>query len=384
MKNWITEQTNLLITNYKDKTYAELSDLLNIPINKIQTKVYNLKLNKEYGKKLFSIWNKDDINLLISLYPNTKNIEISKILNKTKEQIKSKSYELNLHKTKEHINGIRLENCLSHGNRLLSFDVVKDIASKYKTKKDFQESDPSAYTTANKNGWIENVCSHMTKQNYSTPQLILRYIISIIIDDNIVYNDRRKVYPYELDIFLPSYNLAFEYDGKRWHTNNTNDQIKNDICNKNNINLIRIKENNRNYIDDIKKQLIENLSIINKHCALNIQENDIININSKNIYDDIKKYILDTKNIKKIIQKYEYYWDFVKNEQKLYRHLRGINCLIEYTSQLKRKRIDWTNDRIIEEISKYEYLSDLIKKSNPCYIFCKRHGFDNLLKILKR
>ena len=47
---------------------------------------------------------------------------------------------------------------------------------------------------------------------------------------------------FELDIFIPSLNLAIEYDGYVWHINNKNDIIKNKKCFDNNIRLIRIRE----------------------------------------------------------------------------------------------------------------------------------------------
>lgn len=48
----------------------------------------------------------------------------------------------------------------------------------------------------------------------------------------------------ELDIFIPSINLAIEYDGEAWHKNNSlkREQEKYEICKSNKIKLIRIRE----------------------------------------------------------------------------------------------------------------------------------------------
>jgi predicted GIY-YIG superfamily endonuclease len=43
-----------------------------------------------------------------------------------------------------------------------TFDKVKEEATKYSTKKEFKEKSSSASTTAQRNGWMIEVCSHMT------------------------------------------------------------------------------------------------------------------------------------------------------------------------------------------------------------------------------
>ncbi len=47
----------------------------------------------------------------------------------------------------------------------------------------------------------------------------------------------------EFDVFIPSINIAIEYDGVFWHKNKkTRDERKNKFCEKNNILLIRVRE----------------------------------------------------------------------------------------------------------------------------------------------
>jgi len=48
----------------------------------------------------------------------------------------------------------------------------------------------------------------------------------------------------ELDIFIPSLNLAIEYDGERWHKDVKKDINKNRLCEDNGIKLIRVREPN--------------------------------------------------------------------------------------------------------------------------------------------
>lgn len=48
------------------------------------------------------------------------------------------------------------------GNNLIwTFEAVKNEALKYKTKTEFEKNNPSAYTTALKKKWIDEVCGHM-------------------------------------------------------------------------------------------------------------------------------------------------------------------------------------------------------------------------------
>lgn len=46
----------------------------------------------------------------------------------------------------------------------------------------------------------------------------------------------------ELDVYIPSLNVGIEYDGAKWHQNIDVDLRKDEVCEKNNINLIRVRE----------------------------------------------------------------------------------------------------------------------------------------------
>ena len=46
-----------------------------------------------------------------------------------------------------------------------SIDKLKEEALKYKTRGEFQKFSLSAYSIAHKNGWLDDVCSHMIPQN---------------------------------------------------------------------------------------------------------------------------------------------------------------------------------------------------------------------------
>ncbi|MBO4695084.1 MAG: zinc-ribbon domain-containing protein [Clostridia bacterium] len=103
----------------------------------------------------------------------------------------------------------------------------------------------------------------------------------------------------ELDMFLPKYNIAIEYDGGAWHDKVSIDEEKDYLCALNNIQLIRIREkscptfNNLSYIiwtekpkntyAKLNEPIRECLEYISK--KTNIQNNIIVDIEKD--YDKI-------------------------------------------------------------------------------------------------
>ena len=51
---------------------------------------------------------------------------------------------------------------------------------------------------------------------------------------------------------------------------------------------------------------------------------------------------------------------------------------------MKKTREDWTEEKCIKVIKKYEYLGDLIKNNKDCYLYIKRFKFEHLLSSLIR
>lgn len=334
--------------------------------------------NKPYEME----WNKINTEKLIELYPNKTNADLALIFNTSIKSIISKSNRLGLKKSKSH-----KSNMISKRNKMVGTDITYDLmletALKYKTRGEFQRLDSSIYTTAMKGGFLNDICKHMVKSNYSIPQLILFYIIKTIFNDfKITYDDKKQISPYELDILIEDINLAFEYDGKYWHENNETDKIKDKLCLNGNIELIRIIENNRDYECDIKKQLIENINILNKYKK--IEKDDIMNISTYDIYNYVNINIVDNNDIMNIIKKYKYYSDFVKFEKNLYQKLIRNKQLKLLDENLIKIRIEWNDDLVIKEVKKYEYLSDFINNSRKCYLYCKKNNKTHLLNDLKK
>ena len=164
---------------------------------------------------------------------------------------------------------------------------------------------------------------------------------------------RYKIDNLEFDIYIPSINLAVEYDGVRWHKDKKeNDLNKNKYCLKNNINLIRIRENGLNKInkDDFilnKKVNLED-ALIYLFYKLNISEYEIdlkkdslliydmmeIDNSWMNMYKEAEKYfrIHKTMIIPQDSKEFKTLRNWRYTQRRLYKH-----------NQLSSKKIDLLN-----------------------------------------
>lgn len=81
------------------------------------------------------------------------------------------------------------------------------------------------------------------RMSSSFPEQIIYFYIKKYFPDAI-NGDRKILKGRELDIFIPSCNIAIEYDGETWHKNLAKDMNKDMLCREKNIVLYRIREDN--------------------------------------------------------------------------------------------------------------------------------------------
>lgn len=325
-------------------------------------------------------WKEEEVEYLMEHYPNNTDNYLSKKLNKSLSSIRNKSRRLSLKKSKLHKSKM-----ISKRNKMvgrdLTFDKLKEIALKYKTRGEFQLNDPSAYSSARISKCLDVICKHMINQSFSTPQLICKYIFDKLVGEECEYNTRKIIKPYELDLYYKNCKLAIEYNGKGWHTNeNDNTDLKIKMCTESGIKLIVIIENNRRYEEDVKNQIIDNLSIINDVLNKKIKKEDILNIEiNSSVFDGL----LDDDYIFEITNRYYRYSDFMKNESSLYQKLRRIKQLDKYTSHMVKNTFRWDITKVKEVIIKYEYLQDFIDNDYGCYLYIKKNKLEQIIKHLK-
>lgn len=254
--------------------------------------------------------------------------------------------------------------------RDLSFEVLEGIASRYQTKSEFYYNDPSAYATANRVGVMEDITKHMVVVSFSIPQLALKQITEYLFRVKCKYNNRQAIKPYELDLYYPQFNLAFEYDGKGWHQNDTAD--KHLICEEKGIKLFTFCERSRRYMEDIKQHLVENLDEINKVTKLNINKEKILFYNEKIRFPKLFT-AEELKIVRNNTTKY-----LKENHKSLYERYRKYNPDNKDFSSVK-----WTDEIIKESVPLYKSKTELRKNNNSLYqAICKnkklKYLYDNL------
>jgi hypothetical protein len=102
----------------------------------------------------------------------------------------------------------------------------------------------------------------------SGTELQLYKYISEIYNGIIILNSKSIISPYEIDIYLPDINMAFEYNGLYWHSEEKKGKFyhdkKTNLCNSLGISLMHIWEDDWVYKNDIVKSILLNKISKNK------------------------------------------------------------------------------------------------------------------------
>jgi hypothetical protein len=89
------------------------------------------------------------------------------------------------------------------------------------------------------------------------------YVQSLLVNIEVIQSDRLQIKPLELDIYIPSMNIAIEYCGLYWHSIPQKDKNyhinKHNLCKEKGIRLITIFEDEWIYKQDIVKQRLSHI-----------------------------------------------------------------------------------------------------------------------------
>jgi hypothetical protein len=126
---------------------------------------------------------------------------------------------------------------------------------------------------------------------YADESEVYDFIISIY-DGEVIRNDRSTVRDdkqrYELDLYLPELNLAIEYNGLYWHSEDMVGKYyhrnKVNACNKKNIHLINIWEDDWKWRNDIVKSILS--ANIGKNNVIYARKCEVSIITDKNMVKD--------------------------------------------------------------------------------------------------
>ena len=157
---------------------------------------------------------------------------------------------------------------------------------------------PIVYRITDKTG-----CPYCSQElRTSFPEQAIYYYVKKCFPDAI-NNDRTVLEGKELDIYIPSSNIAIEYDGQAWHTNKTRDLYKDELCLSKGIRLIRIRESGCQSIEhkadiyNVKAGDRTSLSVIIRDICNNIA-NKIIDVDVERDSLEIQnQYVVSSKNL---------------------------------------------------------------------------------------
>jgi len=145
------------------------------------------------------------------------------------------------------------ENIINYENKLYEFSCD------CKHNHTFKISYKLLWNRKNSNTTICTICNPISK-NISGLEIQLSSFISSNYSGKTLLNCKNIISPYELDIYLPDLNLAFEFNGLYWHNDSHIDKNyhlnKTEKCEKIGIQLFHIFEDDWIYKQEIIKSII--------------------------------------------------------------------------------------------------------------------------------
>ena len=248
-------------------------------------------------------------------------------------------------------------------------------------------------------------CKHYDYLVQSKQELeISKFIEQYVDKDKIIISDKTLIAPQEIDIYIPEKKLAIEYDGLYWHSDEFKHTryhvFKTELCEKQDVQLIHIFENEWILKPEIVKSRIKNLlgiydtTIFARKCEVKIvdvqtsrefQEHNHIQgaVNAKahlGLYFDNELISLMTFGKCRFDKKHE--WELLRFCNKLGYHIPGAaGKLLKYFEQnYQPKSLVSYADRRWSRGKVYEALG-FIKNhsSSPNYWYFDNNGSGDLL-----
>lgn len=252
----IKEKTKKTIKNKYDCEYITQNEKIKEKIKETNNKKYGT----EWGLSNEKIRNK--INNTVKDRYGVNNVSQLESVKYKKEQTHFNNYGVlynsQLDNFKENINK---RNVIKLSKKY-NIEIKDSSGDKFiiycdKCKKNYEIHKKAFYTRYNCKSILCTHCNPINSFFNSGQEIQLRQFIEEIYRGEIIFNSRKIIHPYELDICLPEMNLAFEYNGLYWHSELKKDKYyhmnKTELCEKNNIKLIHIYEDDWKYKNDIVK-----------------------------------------------------------------------------------------------------------------------------------
>jgi len=213
------------------------------------------------------------------------------------------------------------------------------------------------------------ICNNLNG-HISAKEIELVNFIKNNYDDVIITSDRKILNPYELDIYLPNLNIAFEFNGLYWHSELYKDKkyhaMKYDLCEEQNIQLIQIWEDDWNYKQDIVKSMI--LNKLKKNTIRIYARKTIIKDLSDKKYNKLIHNFLDDNHIQ----------GFVGSSIKI--GLFDSNDLVSLMIMKKRKNNNYELNRFCNKLN-----TNVIGGASKLFKYIiKKYDFNNIISFADR
>lgn len=252
--------------------------------------------------------------------------------------------------------------------RIYTKEMCAAAAKLFPYRKVFQQQETALYRAAERNGWLDEICSGMIKMSGTS---IGEIELFTFIKNNISatqgkwfkINKKR----YQVDVYIDSLKIGFEYNGIYWHSDKK-DKEKIEALKTLGIKIYTItdtewKRNKTNSINFVKDILMAHGLEIKNH---NI-EPDYLNVREKDS-DLINKALhFSSKSVLR------------KKDNSLYnkiqgRRLFGFFSFISDKNQTKiGNKIYWTKEKTIQEGKKYLTRVEFSEKAGGAYSAAKKY-----------
>lgn len=270
--------------------------------------------------------------------------------------------------------------------------------------------------------WIASVASR-TFYNSRCPQCVAttysskgekelqNFIKKILPNDKIILNSRKLIHPFELDILIPDFNIAIEFNGLYWHSEKAGKDKKYHynkwkLCNDKGVQLITVWEDDWNNSQRLIKDMLKHKLNISTQEKIQARKTIIEEVSYKESSEFLKKnhiqgkmsgskYLaLKTKDTKEIVA--VSVWRKHKNQVYLDRYatskivIGGLGKLLKFTQTSLYPNLDIVTfaDHSVSNGELYKKLGFIeVSEIPPDYSYLvngkREHKFNYRLKRFK-
>ena len=155
----------------------------------------------------------------------------------------------------------KIKNILLNNNDIININYSKNLYTAYCNRCEGEyEISPHMYIMRKK--YNVTICTNCNNIGKSGKEIDLLDFIKDNYDKEFIFNTRKIISPYELDLYLPDIKLGIEFNGLYWHSDIYKEKNyhldKTNLCINNGIQLFHIWEDDWIYKQGIVKSMILN------------------------------------------------------------------------------------------------------------------------------